>query len=178
MAAAESSNPLGVTERTRPRLRPRPDLRCSNALSGIIFHLSTVEKRTGDLHLLRDDRRREPDGRGRSRGCGRPKDLNFAPRGVALEPSAHPRRRVVVAEADGVRADVAVEPVAAESDVEVGAGVRGAGGVRGGGGGGRRGLGRAARLRELASGQSSSDCTITHASSKRPSRADSSGTHT
>ena len=46
------------------------------------------------------------------------------PRGVALEPPAHPRGRVVVAEADGVRADVAVEPVAAEADVEVGAGVR------------------------------------------------------
>jgi hypothetical protein len=71
-------------------------------------------------------------------------------RGIPLEPPAHPRRRVVVAEADGVRADVAVEPVAAVADVEVGAGVRGAGGDCGGGVEARGGLRRAARLRELA----------------------------
>jgi len=54
-----------------------------------------------------------------------------------------------VAEADGVRADVAVEAVAAESDVEVGAGVRGAREVGGGGGVACRWLRRAAWLREL-----------------------------
>lgn len=55
-----------------------------------------------------------------------------------------------MAEAHGVRADVAVEAVAAESDVEVGAGVRGAGKVRRRRGVSRGGLRRAARLRELA----------------------------
>ena len=55
-----------------------------------------------------------------------------------------------MAEADGVRADVAVEPVPAVADVEVGAGVRGAGEVRRRRGVARGRLRRAARLRELA----------------------------
>ena len=54
-----------------------------------------------------------------------------------------------MAEADGVRADVAVEAVAAEADVEVGAGVRGAREVGAWGNVACRWLGRAARLREL-----------------------------
>ena len=55
-----------------------------------------------------------------------------------------------MAEADGVRADVAVEPVPAVPDVEVGAGVRGAGEVRARRDVARGRLRRAAWLRELA----------------------------